>query len=94
MATFAELNNNIVVRIVAVNDVELLDEKSVEQESIGVNFCQNLLGGGPWVQTFMDGKRKQFGDVGHTYDYENNVFICPQPDPSAILNEDFDWVIP
>jgi hypothetical protein len=94
MATFAELDNNIVVRIIAVNDVELLDENNIEQESIGINFCQNLLGGGPWVQTFMDGRRKQFGDVGYTYDCENDVFISPQPNPSSILDEHFDWFTP
>jgi len=94
MATFAELDNDIVVRIIAVNDVELLDENNIEQESIGINFCQNLLGGGPWVQTFMDGRRKQFGDVGYTYDCENDVFISPQPNPSSILDEHFDWFTP
>ena len=94
MATFAELDNNIVVRIIAVNDVELLDQNNTEQESIGINFCQNLLGGGPWIQTFMDGRRKQFGDVGYTYDYENDVFISPQPNPSSILDEHFDWFTP
>jgi len=94
MATFAELNDNIVVRIIAINDAELLDENGVEQESIGVNFCQNLLGGGPWVQTFIGGRRKQFGDVGCTYDYENDVFISSQPYPSWTLDGNHDWQPP
>ncbi len=94
MATFAELNDNIVVRIVEVNDVVLIDENGVEQESIGINFCQNLLGGGLWVQTFRDGKRKQFGEVGYTYDYENDLFISLKPYSSWTLDSNHDWQPP
>lgn len=94
MASFAELNDNIVVRIVEVNDVVLINENGVEQESIGINFCQNLFGGGTWIQTFVDGKRKRFGEVGYTYDPVNDVFIAPQPYPSWTLDLNYDWQPP
>jgi hypothetical protein len=50
MAHFAELKNNIVQRVVVVNNEVLLDENNVEQETIGSKFCSDLFGG-KWVQT-------------------------------------------
>ena len=89
MAHFAELGlENIVERVVVVSNNELLDENNVEQESIGVTFCNQLFGG-TWVQTSYNRNiRKNYAGIGYTYDEERDAFITPQPYASWTLNEE------
>ena len=89
MAHFAEIGlNNTIVRVIVVHNNELLDGDGVEQESIGVEFCQNLFGG-TWLQTSYNGNiRKNFAGTSFTYDSERDAFIPPQPYDSWALNED------
>lgn len=88
MAHFAELNeNNVVEKVVVVNNSELLDGNGVEQETIGAAFCQNLFGG-TWKQTSYNGNmRKNFAGIGYTYDSGRDAFIPPQPDGNYALDE-------
>ena len=78
MAHFAELDaDNIVVRVIVVNNAELLDANGQEQEAIGVAFCQSLFGG-TWIQTSYSGSfRARFAGQGYTYDPRLDVFIAP-----------------
>ena len=89
MAHFAEIGlNNTVLRVIVVNNNELLDENGVEQEAKGAEFCRTLFGG-TWVQTSYNGNiRKNYAGVGYTYDSSRDAFIPPQPYPSWTLNED------
>lgn len=89
MAHFAELNDqSVVIRVVVVNNTELLNQHGVEQESLGVEFCQQLFGGS-WVQTSYNNiKRKNYAGVGFTYDRQRDAFTPPQPHASWALNED------
>jgi len=89
MAHFAELDsNNIVLRVIVVNNNELIDADGNEVEQKGIEFCQSLLGG-TWVQTSYNRNfRKNFAGKGYTYDESRDVFISPQPFPSWTLNED------
>jgi len=89
MASFAELDeNNIVLRVIAVNDSDCLDENNNESEAIGIVFCHNLLGG-RWIQTSINNKiRKNFAGIGYTYDSERDAFIAPQPFTKWVFNED------
>ena len=89
MAHFAELGmDNIVQRVIVVHNNELLDGDGVEQESLGISFCQGLFGG-TWVQTSYNGNmRKNFAGVGFTYDSTRDAFIAPTPYPSWVLNEE------
>jgi hypothetical protein len=68
MAHFAELDEtNVVLRVIVVNNAELLDSDGVEQEALGQAFCTNLLGGN-WKQTsYSAAFRKNFAGVGFTY---------------------------
>lgn len=96
MAYFAELdNNNIVLRVLAVNNNELLDENGIEQEQKGINYFQSLLGGN-WVQTsFTERIRKSFAGIGSFYDAKKNVFYPPKYYPSWVFNEvDWCWEAP
>jgi hypothetical protein len=96
MAHFAELGmDNIVQRVIVVHNNELLDGDGVEQESLGVAFCQGLFGG-TWVQTSYNGNfRKNFAGYGYQYDETRDAFIPPKPFESWLLNEDTcRWVAP
>ena len=87
MAHFAEIDsNNTVLRVIVVHDNECLLD-GVETESVGAEFCRNLLGG-TWVQTSYNSNiRKNYAGVGYTYDAQRDAFIPPQPYTSWILNE-------
>lgn len=89
MAHFAEIGlNNIVLRVIVVNNDEMLDESGNESEIKGVEFCRNLLGG-TWVQTSYNGTfRKNYAGAGFTYDSARDAFIPPQPFQSWTLNKD------
>ena len=88
MAHFAELDeNNKVLRVVVVANDVLLDDDGVEQESVGIAFCQKLFGG-TWKQTSYNGNfRKNYAGIGYTYDRGRDEFIPPKPYNSWILNE-------
>ena len=88
MAHFAELDlDNIVKRVVVIDNNDLLDGDGVEQESLGVAFCEQLFGG-TWVQTSYNGNiRKNYAGVGYTYNSSLDAFIPPQPYASWTLDE-------
>ena len=88
MAHFAEIGvDNTVIRVIVVNNAELLDENGEEQESLGADFCRDLFGG-TWVQTSYNRNfRKNFANQGYTYDSSRNAFIPPKPFPSWTLDE-------
>ena len=89
MAHFAELENNIVTRVIVVHNNELLDENNVEQEANGISFCQSHFGTPNWKQTSYNGNiRKNYAGIGYTYNEQRDAFIPPKPYPSWLLNED------
>lgn len=96
MAHFAELDaNNVVKRVIVVENKDCCDANGVEKESIGIAHCEWLLGG-RWVQTSYNGSmRKRYAGVGMIYNEELDAFIGPQPFPSWTLNsETADWEAP
>jgi hypothetical protein len=98
MAYFAELDeNDIVLRVIAVNNNELLDNEGNEIEQKGIDFCVNLFGG-RWLQTSYNtvanehtkGKtpfRKNFAGVASIYHSVYDGFSLAKPFNSWILNE-------
>lgn len=38
--------------------------------------------------------RKQFAGIGYTYNETADVFVSPQPYPSWILDQNYDWIAP
>lgn len=95
MAHFAKLdNNNIVTEVIVIDNSILLDENNIEQEQLGVEYCQSLFGGN-WQQTSYNSNIKgTYAGVGYKYDEELDRFIPSQPFPSWILTEDFVWESP
>ena len=66
MAHFAELDeNNIVKRVIVVNNSDCCNENGEEKEEIGIAFCERLFGGGRWVQTsYNNNFRNRFAGKG------------------------------
>jgi hypothetical protein len=100
MAHFCELDeNNIVLRVVVIGDDECVNADGIEDEQKGLSYVENLLGKSKWVKTSYNTHanthrfggtpfRKNFGQVGFTYDPIRDAFIPPRPFPSWHINEE------
>jgi hypothetical protein len=96
MAYFAELNeNNVVLRVIVVDDAILLDESGNKNEYFGMDYCRNLFGG-RWIETgHENGFRKNFAAIGGYYEPMRDAFILPQPAPDWILDDvNCVWIAP
>ncbi|MDA9686214.1 hypothetical protein N9U20_01210 [bacterium] len=97
MAHFAQLDgDNIVTQVIVVSNDDTSDSGGVETESIGVAFCQKLLGASTnWKQTsYNSNMRGNYAGIGYTYMSNvatlgvgsTDIFISPQPYPSWTLS--------
>jgi hypothetical protein len=88
MAHFAQLDeNNVVTQVIVVDNKDTSDANGVEKESIGVAFCERLLGG-TWKQTSYNANlRKNYAGIGYTYNASIDAFVPPKPYASWVLNE-------
>jgi hypothetical protein len=95
MAHFAELDaNNVVLRVIVIDNKDTADANGVEKEHIGAAFCERLFGGN-WKQTSYNGSiRKHYAGIGYTYNSVRDAFIPPQPYPSWTLDDDANWQPP
>lgn len=96
MAHFAEIDsNNIVLRVVVVDNKNTSSADGVEKEYIGASYLESLLGG-TWVQTSYNGTiRKNYAGIGYTFDKTRDAFIPVKPFNSWVLNEDTcQWQAP
>ena len=95
MAHFAELDaNNVVLRVVVVDNKDTADAFGVEKEHIGSAHLEKILGG-TWKQTSYNGNmRKNYAGIGYTYRADIDAFVPPQPFASWILNADAQWEAP
>ena len=106
MAHFAQLDdNNVVINVIVVNDSDTTDDNGVETESVGIAFCQNLLGKDTnWRKTsYNNNIRGNYAGIGMIY-MENvatlgvgstDIFIGQQPyDSWTIDPEVARWVSP
>ena len=90
MAHFAQIDsNNLVTQVIVVSNDDTSDTNGVEVESIGVAFCQKLLGAETnWKQTsYNSNMRGNYAGIGYTYMTNvatlgvgsTDIFISPQP---------------
>jgi hypothetical protein len=96
MAHYAEIDqNNVVLRVIVVDNKDESTPDGTTVESIGVAFCQRLFGGN-WVKTsYNNNIRKRYAGIGYTYNKDLDAFVPPQPYPSWTLDNDTaDWVAP
>ena len=78
MAHFAKLNSsNIVEQVIVIANEILLDENEIEQENLGIEFCQSLFGKQTnWKQTsFNNSFRGNFACIGMKYDENADQFL-------------------
>lgn len=100
MAHFAELNeNNVVLRVLVVDNAVVFDENDDEQEQLGISFLKNIFGfDTEWKQTsYNNNFRYRFANPGDTYDETLDAFIRSKPHNSWVLNStttDWDPPIP
>ena len=98
MASFAKIENNIVITVESVVNEVLKDSNGIEQESIGIDFLTKLTGWAIWKQTSYNTHggvhskggtpfRKNHAGIGYTYDEDRDAFISKKPFNSWILNE-------
>ena len=81
MSHFAKLNNNIVTEVIVA------EQDFINSGAVGDSF--------QWIQTSYNGNfRGKYAAIGDTWDKVNEVFISPQPHPSWILDDDFNWNAP
>jgi len=95
MAHFAEIDDqSIVQRVVVVANDVLLDENGVEQEALGVSFCEQLFGGS-WKQTSYNSNfRKNFASLGYSYNSSIDAFVPPKPFDSWVLDTEIAEYVP
>ena len=70
MAHFAKLDdNNHVTQVIVVSNDDTSDANGVETESIGVAFCQKIVGANTtWKQTsYNNNMRGNYAGIGYTY---------------------------
>jgi hypothetical protein len=92
MAHFAKIEDGVVTQVIVVDNKDCADATGVEKESIGVAFCERLLGG-TWKQTSYNGNiRKNYAGLGYTYNTDIDAFVPPKPFASWLLNEDHSTV--
>jgi len=100
MASFAKIENNIVITVESVVNEVLKDLNGVEQETIGVQFLRTLYNepNAIWKQTSYNTNagihklggvpfRKNHAGIGYIYDSQRDAFIPQKPYNSWILNE-------
>ena len=83
MAHFAEIDEtNKVLRVIVVNNEDILDQDGNENEAIGAKFCHDLLGG-RWVQTSYNANmRGSFAGIGFLYDPIKDIFLLNETEPT------------
>lgn len=92
MAHYAELDeNNVVLRVVVINNENTLDSNGIESEEVGLAYCKQLWGESTnWKKTSYNtfaGEhkegglpfRKNFAGIGFIYDEQRDAFVPPKP---------------
>lgn len=79
MAHFAEIDDNYtVIRVVVVANETITRDDGTEDETLGQEFLNKLLGG-RWIQTSYNGKTKgRYAGIGYRYDPVINEFVPPE----------------
>ncbi len=99
MAHFAKLGiNSKVIGVEVVADADCQNADNNEDETVGIQFLENIHGWPLWKQTSYNTQanvhalggtpfRKNYAGIGHTYDEDRDAFIPPKPFASWVVNE-------
>ena len=102
MAHFAKLNEeNIVTQVIVINNSDITNSRGREEETIGIKYCQKLLGESTtWKQTsYNNNFRGNYAGIGMTYMTgvrtlgvaSTDIFVTPQPYPSWSIGISTAW---
>jgi hypothetical protein len=102
MAHFAKISEeNEVLQVVTIEDIYLLDDNGIEDESLGQQYLEthNNWPAHLWIQTSINTYHNQhrsgdnskafrgnYAGIGHTWDADNNIFWHPKPHESFVKN--------
>ncbi len=83
MASFAEVIDGIVERVLVVANSDITDIDGVEHPEMALGFLPET--SGQWIQTSYTGSiRGCFAGIGYIYDAEQDIFLPPPPpEPDA-----------
>ena len=99
MAHFAKLGiNSKVIGVEVVADADTSDANDQEDETVGIQFLENIHGWPLWKRTSYNTTvnthklggtpfRKNYAGIGYTYDEDRDAFIPPKPYASWVVNE-------
>jgi hypothetical protein len=90
MAHFAQLDDSkVVLKVNVIADADCLDGDGNESEAVGIAFCKSLWGADTnWKQTsYNETIRKNYAEVGSTYDASKDAFIDYKEVASWVLDE-------
>jgi hypothetical protein len=94
MAHFAKIQNGIVQQVIVISNEDAPDPYPAS-EALGQAFIASLGLEGEWRQTSYHGSfRAHYAGIGYTYDEGHDVFYSPQPFPSWVLDENWNWQSP
>jgi hypothetical protein len=94
MAHFAQIQNGTVQQVIVINNDDAPDPYPAS-EALGQAFIASLGIEGEWRQTSYHGSfRAHYAGIGYTYDADADVFYAPQPFPSWVLDENWNWQAP
>jgi len=94
MAHFSKIENNCVTQVIVVHN-DIVGTEFPTSEPIGQAFIAEHKYEGEWLQTsYNDNFRKQYGQIGFTYDRIADEFVALQPHASWTLDTNNDWQAP
>jgi len=85
---FLDENNKVTEVIAGIDETELIE--GLDPETWYGNFRNQVCK----RTSYNNNIRKQYAGIGYSYDSVADVFIAPQPYPSWLLDENFDWQAP
>ncbi len=103
MAHYALLDeNNIVVQVITgVNENETQVDTDGTVVGGSSEAWEEFYKTRPWFNaasckrtSYNNNIRKQYAGIGFTYNSTADVFVAPQPFPSWLLDENYDWQAP
>jgi hypothetical protein len=98
MAHFAEIKNNIVVRVNVIDEDYFNANRETRYIGKWIQTSYNTYGGVHYnpetnepSQDQSKALRKNYAGIGYTYDENRDAFIPPKPFDSWLLDEDTCW---
>lgn len=89
MAHFARIDSGIVREVIVVDNADCGGSEFPESEPIGQAFIASIGLEGDWAQTSYNGNfRETYARVGYLYDSENDVFVAPVDEITAIVPQE------